>query len=452
MADRSAVALMRALLHGDSASPEEALCGLLADDPPLALWVVCVAAEEDGLRPRSLDEVATWFAERALAALQWEPGGEVQSESISAAESQTYGDRVRAAVQLSDLAAQLAAEHGQAAAEEAFLLGLLSDAAGWTDGLAERLPDWLDAADDSPAANAIDLAAKVLVGQTPVPDSTGIDLEACRTRGTEARQRWLEPVPGIPEQFPMLTARLARLQALEQRFQETLETEKLEAMAEFAAGAGHEINNPLAVIAGRAQYFLREEEDPERRRALALMNAQAKRVYEMISDMMLFARPPQPEPEAVDVVELVEMLIEEFAAQASRQETIVGRSGDAGPVQLEVDRTQLTVALRAMLQNSLEAIGYEGRIEIGVRGHERHVEIRVNDDGPGISAEQRRHLFDPYYAGRQAGRGLGLGLSKCWRIVTNHGGRIDVDSSPGQGTRFTITLPQKAATGGRAPH
>ncbi len=100
----------------------------------------------------------------------------------------------------------------------------------------------------------------------------------------------------------------------------------------------------------------------------------------------------------------------------------------------------------------MEAIGYEGRIEIDVRGHERHVEIRVNDDGPGISAEQRRHLFDPYYAGRQAGRGLGLGLSKCWRIVTNHGGRIDVNSSPGQGTRFTITLPHKAATGGRAPH
>ena len=65
-------------------------------------------------------------------------------------------------------------------------------------------------------------------------------------------------------------------------------------------------SNPLAVIAGRAQLFLREETDPERRRALALINSQARRVYEMIADMMLFARPPKPEPERIDLVELVD--------------------------------------------------------------------------------------------------------------------------------------------------
>jgi len=68
----------------------------------------------------------------------------------------------------------------------------------------------------------------------------------------------------------------------------------------------------------------------------------------------------------------------------------------------------------------------------------------VIDDGPGIDAEARRHLFDPYYSARQAGRGLGLGLSKCWRIIaTNHHGRIDVESQPGQRTVFTIKLPKR---------
>src|SRR5437773_12387659 len=80
-----------------------------------------------------------------------------------------------------------------------------------------------------------------------------------------------------------------------------LEEEKLAALAEFAAGAGHEINNPLAVICGRAELLLREETHPERRRDLATIHAQARRIYEMIADLMLFARPPQPALAPVDL-------------------------------------------------------------------------------------------------------------------------------------------------------
>ncbi len=68
--------------------------------------------------------------------------------------------------------------------------------------------------------------------------------------------------------------------------------------------------------------------------------------------------------------------------------------------------------------------------------------ISVTDDGPGITPDERRHIFDPFFSARQAGRGLGLGLSKCWRIVTNHGGKIEVESAPGQGAGFVITLPR----------
>ena len=67
--------------------------------------------------------------------------------------------------------------------------------------------------------------------------------------------------------------------------------------------------------------------------------------------------------------------------------------------------------------------------------------IDICDDGPGITPQQRQHLFDPFYSAREAGRGLGLGLSKAWRIVSNHGGRIVVESVPGQGARFTVFLP-----------
>ena len=216
-------------------------------------------------------------------------------------------------------------------------------------------------------------------------------------------------------------------------------------LAEFAAGAGHEINNPVAVIAGRAQLFLQSETDPERRRALALMNAQAKRVYEMITDMMLFARPPAPAHQTVELIAIIEQIVEELQAAASERAISISRTGLAGPLEIEADPEQLNVALRAMCRNSLESLGLDGRIEIDVQVDRwDRVVIRVSDDGPGIPADVHRHVFDPFYSARQAGRGLGLGLSKCWRIVvSNHQGRIDMDSRPGRETVFTITLPKR---------
>jgi signal transduction histidine kinase len=238
-------------------------------------------------------------------------------------------------------------------------------------------------------------------------------------------------------------AMLARVKQLDKHFQETLETEKLEAMAEFAAGAGHEINNPLAIIAGRAQLFLRDETDPERRRELALMNAQVRRAYEMIADMRLFARPPRPELKSVDLIGLIDTLIADLLPLAAERSIQLRRIGDAGPIEAEVDPTQLSVAIQALCRNSFEAIGYEGRVEIAVWERVDEVEIRVEDNGPGIPPEHRRHLFDPFYSSRQAGRGLGLGLSKCWRIVTGHGGRIEVASPTARGAVLTITLPRR---------
>ena len=92
----------------------------------------------------------------------------------------------------------------------------------------------------------------------------------------------------------------------ESDFERAVEAEKLAALAEFAAGAGHEINNPLTVISGRAESLLRDETDPERRRALALICAQAMRVHEMIADMMLFARPPRPELQQVELIGVID--------------------------------------------------------------------------------------------------------------------------------------------------
>jgi signal transduction histidine kinase len=451
VSDASATVLAQVLLADDPVPWCEALVGALSGDPPLLLWAVCVSGCDHRFQPSGIEDIARWLAEHVLEVMQWEPGEDTQSPQITGSQRESYSDRVGVAVQVAELAVRLAAAERPPAAESALLLGLLHNASEWLAATAEPplqgaptcLPAWLATLDGTPAADCVERAVAVLADEQSLPDSVEVDLDDCRRRAEEARRRWLAPVQGIADRLPVLAAKLARLADLDTRFQEVLKTEKLEALAEFAAGAGHEINNPLTVIAGRAHLFLGEEKDPQRRRALALMHAQAMRVSEMIADMMLFARPPQPRPEKVELVELIDGLLAEISPQVAWQEITLCRVGDDGPVEIEVDPAQLTVALRAMCQNALEAIGRNGRVEIGVQPGDGDVEIRVSDNGPGIPPEDRRHLFDPYYSARQAGRGLGLGLSKCWRIVTNHGGRIDVQSEPGHGAVFTIRLPRR---------
>ncbi len=248
------------------------------------------------------------------------------------------------------------------------------------------------------------------------------------------------------------------LDNIEARFQERLQAEKLASLAEFAAGAGHEINNPLAVIAGRAQLLERDESDPERRRELVLIRTQALRVHEMIADLMLFARPPEPRFEQCDVSRLLDELVAELQPQAAERQTALQYQTADGPRVIRADPVQLKVALRALCENSLQALGRGGHIELSLRNALRTVggenapdtrsveavQIVVRDDGPGIPPEIRGHIFDPFYSGRPAGRGLGLGLSKCWRIVTAHGGSIELTSQVGLGTEFVVTLPVKS--------
>ena len=149
---------------------------------------------------------------------------------------------------------------------------------------------------------------------------------------------------------------------------EQVEGEKLESLAEFAAGAGHEINNPVAVIYGRAQLLLAKETDPERRRALLTMGTQAMRIHEMIADLMLFARPPEPIPEQVDLVPLVTETFASLAARADQQGVTLRFQPPKAPVEAWADPIQVRVVLVNLITNSLEALA-----KGGTRSEERRV-------------------------------------------------------------------------------
>ena len=161
----------------------------------------------------------------------------------------------------------------------------------------------------------------------------------------------------------------------------------------------------------------------------------------MIADLRFFASPPELERQMFDLTALVGKAIDEMRPLAARQETTLVFAQGTGTIQVQADAVQLTVALRALCQNALDALAHRGRIEIAVSSDGKDASITVADDGPGISPEQRPHIFEPFYSARQAGRGVGMGLSKCWRIVARHGGRIEVDSRTGSGAGFTIHLP-----------
>lgn len=246
----------------------------------------------------------------------------------------------------------------------------------------------------------------------------------------------------LAELMPLVAALFCRLETLEHDFARQLQREKLSAMQALAYGASHEINNPLANIAARAQSLLPGEKDPQRRRSLATMNAQAFRAHEMIADLMLFAKPPAPRIEPVNLVALADRAIAELAAEAQDQGTeLTCEPGDSRSLTVNADEVQIGVALRALIQNALEALGRGGRIDIGVEQVRRMAMVHVTDNGPGLTEEAERHLFDPFYSGREAGRGLGLGLSKVWRIMELHGGQVYVSSRQGQGTTMTLALP-----------
>jgi len=230
-------------------------------------------------------------------------------------------------------------------------------------------------------------------------------------------------------------------------FEQRLEREKLAALVEFAYGAGHEINNPLANIAARAQTLLEDEPDPERRRKLAAIRRQAMRAHEMIADLMLFARPPKLEIAPADLRRIVRQVVEQLQTLAAERSVQLACDVGDVPLAIEADVTQLAVAVAAVVVNAIEAVGRDGHVAIITRerseGGGRSAEVIVRDDGPGISDEVRRHLFDPFFSGREAGRGLGFGLSKCWRIVTDHGGSVVVNNLADGGAEFTIVLPQR---------
>lgn len=229
-----------------------------------------------------------------------------------------------------------------------------------------------------------------------------------------------------------------------------LQTSKLGTLAEFAAGAGHEINNPLAVISGQAQYLLGHEAEPGRQKALQTIIGQAQRIHDLLTELMLFARPPRPQKRSLDLGGLVREVTVALSDLAAHRQVRLVCPELEHPITLLADPRQLRTILTCLLRNAVEAAPADGWA--GVRVHTAasdRLELLIEDSGPGPAAPQREHMFDPFYSGRQAGRGRGLGLPTAWRLAREHGGDVFFDEASSGPTRFVLALPWEAGwTGG----
>lgn len=271
-----------------------------------------------------------------------------------------------------------------------------------------------------------------------VPDGPPFDPE--QHPAGPAWHAWADLVADRDRLAGRLAATLAAHRQRVETGKHELRQAKLEALAEFAAGAGHELNNPLAVIQGRAQLLLAEADDPGMVRSLRAIISQAQRAHRMLRDLMYIARPPIPRPRACRPDELVLSCVRDLQDEAEfRKVRLLAEPGGAASAWTDPD--PLRHLAEVLLRNALEATPAGGTVRITTSGDAKRLDWVVRDGGRGLDLREGRHLLDPFFCGRQAGRGLGLGLPRAARAAALAGGALTWRSSPGRGTSFHLSMP-----------
>jgi PAS domain S-box-containing protein len=211
-----------------------------------------------------------------------------------------------------------------------------------------------------------------------------------------------------------------------------------EQLREQAALIAHEVKNPLAGVRGAIQVI--GSRLPQQSKDALMIHeiiARIDALNELMKDLLLFARPPQPRPMPVDLASLIRTTAEFLNSDPSLKGLAVNIEGEAPPV--EADAELLKIVFHNLLVNSAHAMQGQGTIEVRVQPHDGRCHVVVRDAGPGIPADVLEKIFTPFFTTKA--RGTGLGLPTARRIVEAHGGTITVQSAAGAGTTVALTLP-----------
>jgi len=231
-----------------------------------------------------------------------------------------------------------------------------------------------------------------------------------------------------------------------------LRMERMATIGRLAAIMAHEINNPLAGIRTYAKLLMKRADraaaaaggtaaDDEGRRHLELIESEAARCGEIVKGLLQFSRKKPLVAEPNDLNTLAEEAMRLVQHRLDLQSVDVRRRYAAGPLSFQCSGQQIVQALLALFINACEAMPGEGVLTVETGAEEGGVWVRVRDSGVGMDAETQARIFEPFFSTKEDAHGVGLGLSVVENIVARHGGRVDLESSPGQGAAFTLHFP-----------
>jgi two-component system NtrC family sensor kinase len=230
-----------------------------------------------------------------------------------------------------------------------------------------------------------------------------------------------------------------------------IETGKLASVGELAAGIAHEINNPVAIMVEEAGWMgdLMEDvafDEPENRvefeRAIEQIQTQGKRCKEITHKLLSFARQTDSTIEDVNIKELLEELVAFSHKRAKYSMVEIHTDFPENLPSLKASASELQQVFFNLVNNAIDAMDNQGgRLTISCRKNQQYIVIKLSDTGKGIAEANLERIFDPFFTTKPVGKGTGLGLSICYGIIEKMGGKIEVQSSVGAGTTFSVALP-----------
>ena len=227
--------------------------------------------------------------------------------------------------------------------------------------------------------------------------------------------------------------------------QETLETERLNALTLLAAGVAHEIGNPLNSLNIHLQLMERQARKlggaarDELQESIDVARAEINRLDSIVTQFLRAIRPTRPQLRAENINSIVEETVRLFALEIKDRDIVVEQELRSDLPMLALDRDQMKQAFYNVIKNSFEAMKSHGILRIRTDMDESHVLVRFTDTGGGISPENLSRVFEPYFTTKRSGTGLGLLIVR--RIVREHGGELSIESNEGKGLTLTIRLP-----------
>ncbi len=221
-----------------------------------------------------------------------------------------------------------------------------------------------------------------------------------------------------------------------------IQSDRLAALGQLAAGVAHEINTPLTLILGYTD-ILRETigSDSVSRSYLKTIVEESERISDIVRSLLNFARPVNMPAGKCKVNETCRRTLRIFGGQMTRRGIQVSMELDESQPEAVIDTGELQQVILNMLLNAMQAMSDGGDLGIQTRVSGDGVEITITDTGIGIAPENLHKVFNPFFTTKEVGKGTGLGLSVSFNIIEKHGGTIRAESQPGKGTAFTIVLP-----------